>query len=117
MQRKEGKFSSNEDGKGCKIEFLTDTYCEGDIVSVKCTCAHVQAVLLYSVTKLSNEFVFLGATHVAGALLLQNQFFAAKLVWAISKIIYFGLILTSILFPLMSLKLSCIFAKSTINRK
>ena len=76
---------------------------------------HVQAVLLYSVTKLSNEFVFLGATHVAGALLLQNQFFAAKLVWAISKIIYFGLILTSILFPLMSLKLSCIFAKSTIR--
>ena len=42
MQRKEGKLSSNEDGKGCKIEFLTDTYCE-------CTCAIVQAVSLYSV--------------------------------------------------------------------
>ena len=25
---KKGKLSSNRDGKGCKIEFLTDTYCE-----------------------------------------------------------------------------------------
>ena len=89
---KKRKLSSNEDGKGCKIEFLTDTYCECTII------VHVQAVLLYSVKEMKQWICILRCNPCPGALLLQNLFIATKLVCAISK-------------------LSCIYAKSTNNGK